>query len=179
MSRKKNKQQYFLIYYKILTTVYFNKWRGELSTHLKAWQLHQSTIHLHNKSTWTPRGSYEQCDKQHWSNSVQQSQQIQTGTDMKPQTNKTRNKDSNINATVFYCALIILMMTKRTMSATHTSLKKIFTWNNKRFRGVTTKQQHCTVPQQPDEIRKLGRGMAGQLHVVWGLTGASSYTTKP
>lgn len=44
---------------------------------------------------------------------------------------------------------------------------------------VTTGQKHCTVLQQPDEIRKLGRGMAGQLHVVWGLTGASSYTSKP
>lgn len=43
----------------------------------------------------------------------------------------------------------------------------------------TAGQQHCTMPQQPDEIRKLGRGMADQLHVVWGLTGTSSYTTKP
>lgn len=44
---------------------------------------------------------------------------------------------------------------------------------------MTTGQQHYTVLQQPDEIRKLGRGMAGQLHVVWGLTGASSYATEP
>lgn len=34
---------------------------------------------------------------------------------------------------------------------------------------MTTEQHCCAVPQQPDEIRKLGRGMAGQLHVVWGI----------
>lgn len=35
-------------------------------------------------------------------------------------------------------------------------------------------QQHCTMPQYPDEIRKLGRRIAGQLHVVWGLTGPAA-----
>lgn len=43
-----------------------------------------------------------------------------------------------------------------------------------RFPRINTEEQHCTVPQQPDKIRKLGRGMAGQLHVRWGLTGANS-----
>lgn len=47
---------------------------------------------------------------------------------------------------------------------------------------MITEQQHCTVPQWLDEIRKLGRGMAGELHVVQGLTeihtAAITRTTK-